>query len=316
MIDNRILFEDLVIHFNKPPDRRHNVNADCPFCGKDKKHFAFSPRGYNCFSCQASGSLYDLFQHLQLELPESDRTYQAPRYVQPEPEEQGPPAWQNHAPELIASYTSHDQTVTQWQRYKAILKSETIERWRFGLGTLPGQSTTRLIVPVWKGAQCVALHGRAISETRGPKWICAKGSNKRMPWGVETLQRGAPIFVVENYVDAALMHQEQPGWGVLAMGSARPWNATMTAWLRRYGPEIVVVAYDNDLVGNARDKMREQLVAEFLAKNPKGNPPKSQGARSVAAMRQAGINATMFPWPEDAPPKADPFWVLFERNNV
>jgi hypothetical protein len=129
--------------------------------------------------------------------------------------------------------------------------------------------------------------------------------------------RGKTLFVVENPVDCLLL--ESAGLcavatlGVTMWTQERPW----TALLRLAKPERVVVWYDHDLPGNgaANPGEYERMVAAWELAHNGMLPPLSNGLRLANDLNAAGIPAQAFPWPESAPLKADPGWMI-ERVGV
>lgn len=289
-------------------------HADCPFCGKEAKrgqtHFSITPHGYYCFVCGAKGSHNKLAGIL---FGDHAPVYEMqPRRPLPP---KAPPTWQSDAIGLLRTYSNHPDNVTRWQAYKP-LRIDIINRWHFGFGALPGQSHDRLIVPIIVGGEVVALRGRAI-DGREPKWISATGSTMKI-WNLDGIGAGATVWIMENYVDAALFMQENADWQAVAVGGARALRDDEVATIAAAQPGRVIVAYDNDLAGQATGAMYSQLRQEWAdawrARNPgktKLPPaPEPSGPKVVNQLRQAGVNALLFRWPESAPAKADVGWAV------
>lgn len=307
------LFDSLVHRLNA--ERRGNEHhADCPFCGKETKrgqrHFSMNEaKGFYCWVCGASGSLQRLAAHLNMDAGP------APTYQHRKPQQERQPApWQSEAVALVVRYAAHPDNVRMWQAYKPVTE-ETIKRWRFGFGVLPGTAHNRLIVPIIHDGEVVALRGRSI-DGQEPKWLSATGSVMRI-WNLNGIQPGATVWIMENYVDAALFMQAHPEWTALAVGGARSLRDEEVAYIARRRPGQVIVAYDNDLAGQATGPMLERLMSDWRERFHERNPgkklpptPKPAGPTVVNQLRDAGVNALLFRWPADAPPKADVGWAL------
>lgn len=311
------LFDSLVHRLNAE-QRGNEHHADCPFCGKETKrgqrHFSMNEaKGFYCWVCGASGSLQRLAAHLSMDAGP------APTYQHRKPQQERQPApWQSEAVALVARYAAHPDNVRMWQAYKPVTEA-TVKRWRFGFGALPGTSHDRLIVPIILDGQVVALRGRSI-DGREPKWLSATGSVMRI-WNLDGIAAGATVWVMENYVDAAMFMQAYPDWTAVAIGGARALRDDEVATIAGCKPERVIVAYDNDLAGQATgaflNRLRAEWVENFRQRNP-GRPlpkvPEPKGPAVVNQLRKVGVNSLLFRWPQDAPAKADVGWALAEAT--
>ena len=301
------MIDKLIAHFGTQPDRRGEHHIDCPYCGKEtargQTHASFGADGFHCFVCGTSAGLAALAKHVGMD---GDFVTSPRRNVERKPDPA--PLWQADAEQLVYGYAARPEAQRLWMDHKP-LKPQTIRRWQLGFGALPGQMSQRLIVPVRFDGRIVGLHGRAISDQQSPKWICATGSKKRVPFGLDNIEAGDVVFVVENYVDAMLLMQET-AYKAVAMGSAVRMSDKLSAYIASKQPARVIVAYDNDMAGQATGSMLERLRTEWTQRMAaKGmtnvNPPEPAGPKSCNALIKAGVRAILFQWPPDAPAKAD-----------
>lgn len=316
-MDSLELFLRVQDHVGKHETRNGWTDIDCPFCGatstRQDPHFGFSRKGYNCFVCGAHGNLHHLAQHLRV--PGFDGTdlppirHRAPRPQQaPEPE----PTWLREAAAWLETYEAAPDKCRLWQRYKP-LDDSAIERHRFGVGYLPdmGWAGLRLTVPLFEEGEIVGFAGRAIPDSRlAPKWLVARGS-RRVLWNLDRVRGGEHVlWIVENYVDAALLNQAVPNWDAVATGMARPLRAHEVRALKGKGVRHIIVQYDNDLAGQASGEMKRRLVQQW--REEKGFDPPAEGAgdRSARLLERAGFNVCKFVWPQEAPKGADPAWLI------
>lgn len=295
------------------PTRRGWYDATCPNCGKaaarGQTHFGYSETGGHCFVCGWSGGISALAALLRVEIGE---------YTPPKPQPKPEPTiarWRLNPWELLRRYQTATERFSAWQAYKP-LHNETIDRYGLGFGPLPFQRdngdwymsrSNWLIVPIWQDGALMALRGRNTGD-RGPKWISATGSAYAL-WGVEDVQPGRVCWLCENYVDAMWLLQEHPEWSAVAIGGATTWKAEWAAQLAKRKPAMVIVALDNDLAGNGGGARRDELLAEWRATHT-GKPPKANGPLIANDLLQAGIDARLFTWPDEAPVKAGLDWAL------
>jgi hypothetical protein len=320
---HRDLWEEMQFHYMATePDRRGWMHIACPFCGKEppqrgpnKPNFSFNHNGYKCYSCGATGNIYELAKHVGVwdgGVPEVDpRSFRA---KPPVVEKEIP--WAANASTLLKSYVSHPKKVERWREYKP-LSSDTIELYRFGVGKLPGDFDERLIVPVFgkNHESIVGFHGRSL--TRELKWKSAKGSHKRIPWGWTSLGGGEELWIVENYADAALLMQIYPSVTAIGMGMVRVLREDELNWFKLHPPASVTVAFDNDMAGQASDMLYLELCLEWKRKHPKaGAPPPRHGPVLVEQLQKAGIKAQAFEWRPEDRPKKDIGELLQEAWNI
>lgn len=298
-------------------NRRNWYDCDCPFCGKEAKrgqtHFAYSETGYRCWVCGASGGLSKLAQHLRMD---------GICYQQVTPVERTPAPiarWRLNPTELLRRYQENPNKIQAWSRYKPV-SAATVERFGFGFGRLPFQRADGewymskrdwLIVPLYEHGQLVGLRGRNITEDE-PKWISATGSVHTL-WGVDAVQPGSICWLCENYVDAAWLMQVHPEWSAVAIGGASNWQPIWGEWLSERKPKQVVVILDNDLPGQATGALRQRLAAAWCAERHI-EPPTANGPRIANDLRDVGVDAVLFTWPEAAPAKAGVDWILQQAH--
>lgn len=306
------VFDQLVGITGAQPDRRGECHIDCPFCGKEAKrgqtHFSFSARGYHCFVCGASGSLERLFCQVTGQRMQ-------PRRAQPAPRRRvtrDAPA-RNWA-RIVAGYQAHPRRYELWRSYKP-LSEATIHAARLGVGVFPKYISRcrheRLMVPLVRGGKIVGLRGRGLG-CGCPKWLTAAGSETIL-YGLDEARNGGVLWVVENIIDALLIHSRHPDWDAVASSSGvATWRDEWTEGIAQLKPRLVIVAFDNDLPGQALGKTRAQLADAWRAKTGRQKLPPMYGRRVANALLREGVSARLFQWPAEAPPKADIGW-LFEE---
>ncbi len=312
------LFRLLCERFSAWPDRRGEVWVTCPFCGKKPPHFSFSQAGYHCFVCNAGGSLKDLYEKVTHRVVATRTAPATPAHRR----RKKPPAWLLHAERYVVRYQEHPQRYELWQSYKPLTK-ESIQRAGLGVGILPLYASRcrheRLIVPIFERGKVVGLRGRRLHCSCDGKWVTAAGS-KSVLYGLEHAQEGDIIWIVENMVDCWLINQANASYtGVTpSTGISTRWPSAWLQALQRCKPALIIVAYDNDLAGQAVGKMRRKLEAEWQEKMRRrgvnARPPRGNGIRTANVLLQAGLPVQLFDW-QGAPAKADIGW-LFEQDSV
>jgi hypothetical protein len=308
------LFEDLMYHTGAVPDRRGEHHITCPDCTHESTprapHCSFNEQGWFCFSCGAGGSLKSLAERLNV--PVSERPQITPRKSLQEAPRRAYP-WQ-HDPDILYAYESHPQRFLAWERYKP-LPRPVIEAKRLGVGRLPSSKCPheRLIVPVLDEGEMVGLRGRSLGCECG-KWLVAAGThlNRQPLYNQDALTNNQVVWIVENPVDALMVAVSTPFVG-LASYSTSWWRAEWTEVLKLARPELVMVAYDQDLVGNGGGDRRAEFVAEWLKSHPR--VPESRGIKLVNTLLAAGIHAVLFPW-KDKPYKYDIGSLLMQGASV
>lgn len=317
MTDNADLFPRINAVLGGKQKRRAWHIEICPNCGHDNYKFAYSESGWcRCVVCDWTGNLYQLAQLIRLDVGDW-----SPPVRREEPQPEPVARWRTNPHELLRRYREHPNRYALWSRYKPVSK-ETIDRYDFGVGRLPyidqdGRwKLTRdefLTLPLYEDRQLVALRGRNMGNT-GPKWMSATGSTYTL-WNVQSVYPGCTVWICENYVDAAWLMQVHPEWIAVAIGGATTWKHEWGEWLAQRRPYHVVVALDNDLVGQANEVLRPKLEAEWRrTKPPKVKVPESQGARIANDLIRLNVPTTLFRWPSHAPAKAGIDWVLEQET--
>lgn len=293
------------------------IHIACPSCGKRPKpnqtHCIVDERGLHCFVCNFSMSLYQLC--VNEGLIGGDKVEIETRVIeQPEEAKVDTGAWWKAMwPKILERYLANSDKYKLWYNYKGVLP-ETVDKYQLGIGMVPASngkwwSGTRLIVPVIRDGVMVGIHGRAIGE-HSVKWAAASGSDKKALW-METCKGAKLVAIMENYVDALLLKQLHPDLGVMALGSARVLHDEEMAVLQEAKPELTIMMLDNDLVGQANEPTKRYLIKQWEVKNPgKRCPVVLNGIRNVNMLTKNRLKSIAFPWPKDAPPKADPGWML------
>lgn len=288
-------------------DQKEEAHLACPACGHvsspKSPHCSFSPRGWKCFVCGSGGSLLDLAKRVGLE----DGRYIPPILVEQPVRKLDTPRWMatDVANRLLWGWEHHPDRFDFWQTYKPLTEA-IIRRKRLGVGKLPQSQCQhdRLIVPIFDvDGQLVGIRGRALA-CRCPKWLVAKGTTPaRMPlYNADALTPGCVVWVVENPIDALMVNLSSPFIGV-ASYSTSYWEARWTATLLAVQPEFVIIAYDNDLVGNGGALRRNQMITAWQTSHP-GKVPPSRGVKLVNHLLAAGLPAALFDW-RDMVTKAD-----------
>lgn len=215
-----------------------------------------------------------------------------------------PPRWLARADRTVARALAHPLRDDAWRAYKPFAR-ETMDRFEFGYGTLPGTSCTheRLVYPVRRGGQVVGLRGRAVA-CGCPIWLSARRSETSL-WGIDLLRPGCEIVCVENPVDAALAMQTNPDCvAVATTAGAAAWRDQWTAALVAAKPRQVLIWYDNDLAGcpNAETWASERQA--YVLKNGR-EPAIPAGRRLWHLLLDAKLPASLHEWPPLTPVHAD-----------
>lgn len=296
-------------------DQKEEAHLTCPACGHASSprspHCSFSPRGWKCFVCGAGGGLQDLANRVGLQTG----TYIPPIIVEQPVRQLDTPRWMDMsvATRLLHQWEHHPQRLALWKNYKA-LPDEIIFAKRLGVGKLPAYSSKcqgdRLIVPVFdKHGQLVGIRGRylgcACCNPKSDKWLVAKGTTpERMPlYNADALTKGATVCIVENPIDALILSVETPHVGV-ASYSTSYWQDRWTETLRQACPHLIVVIYDNDLVGNGGSSQRPAMTTAWKATH-NNKVPASRGVKLANHLLQTGLPAVLYNWAKEAPAKAD-----------
>lgn len=295
-------------------DQKEEAHLTCPACGHASSprspHCSFSPRGWKCFVCGSGGSLQDLATRVGLESGQ----YIPPIVPAPPMRPMPTPRWMDMsvATRLLHQWENHPDRVALWQSYKP-LPADVIQAKRLGVGKLPAYASKcqgeRLILPVFDAfGQLVGVRGRYLDcpccNPKSDKWLVAKGTTpERMPlYNIEAVQPSSIVYLVENPVDALMVAQSSPFIGVAAYSTSY-WQARWTLSLQAARPEMVIVAFDNDLVGNGGAERRNEMINVWKATH-NNKVPASRGLKLVRHLQGVGLYAALFDWAY-APPKAD-----------
>jgi len=295
------LFDTLCARLHAEPDSRGEVWIACPSCGKDHKHFSFNEKyGGHCFACDFSGSLAQISELLRIQPDE--RVRPARRAQKP----LAPRVWQQRPDFYLDRYCDALDRVTAWQAYKP-LSLDSIARFRLGVGQLPASrcEIRRLIVPVFDGGRCVALHGRAyLPEDTDAKWLSAGGSSKQVLFNAGALTPGATVVIVENFVDAILAMQVEPSI-VAVCGGGVSWQDAWTQQIAASLPRQVLVWLDNDAAGGPNAETWRAFCAAWKQQHPDREPPAPRGPQIANDLLAAGVRARCYAWPCGTPAKQD-----------
>ena len=294
------LFQELIQQTHAVLDRKGEAHFTCPNCGHESSpnnpHCSFSEKGFYCFSCGSGGSLNALGRLL---LAKSFDTVSLP-HIETKPPKKAS-CWLTGA--LAARFAEHTRRVELWNSYKPITV-ETMDRMQLGVGVLPYSRCKheRLIVPVWNGPQLVGIRGRQLDCDCG-KWLASAG------WSIDlaplynsgALSSGQVIWVLENPVDALVLTERTECVGI-ATYSVSYWTDAWTRRIIEAQPELVVVAYDNDLPGNGGADRRLEFEREWLKTHPR--LPQAAGPKLANRLLEAGLPVTLYDW-GNAPHKSD-----------
>jgi hypothetical protein len=206
-------------------------------------------------------------------------------------------AWMHDA-RYLQSIQSHPDRVRLWQEYKPI-PAALIERQGLGVGVLPMSHCrhTRLIVPVFAAGALVGLRGRRISCQCDGNWLVSSGTTPaNLPlYNLDAARPGCVLWIVENCADALLVEAATPYIGA-ACYSTSYWTLAWTEAIVSLRPASVVVALDNDLVGNGGAARRGEFIAAWQRDHPGAPIPNAAGVRRTNDLRDAGVDALLYPW--------------------
>lgn len=284
----------------------------CPFCG-GKDRFSVQPNEWDegRWLCTCTGRTWKPAKAFYEKIGiDASNWPVAPARSVPAPKKEY--RWRANPGYYLDEYESHPSRFEIWQKYKKLTK-ETIEHAHFGIGVLPEYSSKcrgeRLIVPILDGTMLIGFRARWMGcrccDRVSDKWVVTAGAVlDLLPlYGAEDLQPGKVVWLVENCVDARLITQNTPFIG-LATYSTGYWRQGWAETLVHYNPDLVVVAYDNDLVGNGGAWRRDEFIAEWNKSHPNNPAPESKGIRLVNYLNKTGVRAILYDW-RDAEYKTD-----------
>jgi hypothetical protein len=266
----------------------------CPECGHVSSprnpHCSFNERGWYCFVCGAHGSLANLAKLVGL----STNAQYTPPSSHLQPRRDSFP-WQEHPEAIVERYEAHGARYESWAKYKPVSREMIISH-HLGVGVLPSSRCKhdRLIVPIYDGTLIVGLRGRSMGCDCG-KWLAAGGTLlEHMPlYNHEAIRPGCTVWIVENPVDALLVNEQTPYFGV-AVYSTSYWREAWLETLLAARPELVVVALDNDLVGLGGDERRSEFIETWLLTHPR--VPEPAGIKILNRLLAAGLHAVPYRW--------------------
>jgi hypothetical protein len=315
------------------PDGNGEYWIVCPVCGEErKKKCSFSERGWKCFVCQQTGGLTDLAGILGMSEIAHKNELRAYRHFQPAPTTPTlPPAWSNFEDRYLVRMRADNRLCELWRGYKDI-KASTVDEFKLGYGRLPLRRAEtgevyfehifRLIVPQFDAeGKLLGLYGRRTDGRKDYKWLGAFGSKARYIFGMERVKGGRPLAIVENRVDMMLMAQdpEYAEADVISLATARSLRPEEIDQIVALAPTHVSVCLDNDEHGQAQGELLRLLRAEWREKMIRKDPtrdhpdPPLYGKIVESQLRERGVDALCYEWPDDAPPKADVGWLYSKK---
>lgn len=303
-----MLLDDLAAALSADADRQGEYHIACPECGHESSpkapHCSFNAQGWHCFVCDAGGGLTDLAKRVGLN--DVDHPFYNPPVRPPEAPRRTPvPDWMLHPENYLQRFEAHPQRLELWGWHKGGVSTETVRRMRLGVGALPLSRCPheRLIVPIFDGTMLLGLRGRSLAE-RGrsacdcTKWLQSLGTTlERLPlYNAAALRPGCVVWIVENCVDALLITERTPFIGV-AVYSTSYWRDEWLETLREARPEVVMVALDNDLVGNGGALRRQEFERLWFEQHPQARTaPQANGVQRVNRMLASGLPARLYDW--------------------
>lgn len=303
------LFDSLCAQLHVEPDRKGEVWIACPNCGREKKHFSFNERTAHCFGCDYSLSLAQLAEQLQIAPDERARP------VRRAQEPVAPRQWQKRPDYYLDRYCGAFDRVQRWQAYKP-LTLDSIARHRLGVGVLPASrcEKRRLIVPIFSQGTVVAFHGRAyLPDDADVKWLTAGGSSKQVLFNADSLHGSPTVVIVENFVDAILVMEQEPSLVAVAGGGVS-WRDEWSAQIAASRPKHVLILLDNDLAGWPEPRTYALLSAQWAIEHPNVKPPEPRGPKIASSLLAAGVRSVRGPdWPRGTAPKWDIGQELMQR---
>ena len=300
------LFDELCRHLNITPDRNGEAWTDCPQCGKPRKakKFSFNERGAHCFVCNYSAGLNAFADKVGLK---DQRPYTPPAVAAETPAR--PRAWQSDAELIVSSCESDPRVASVLARTGKPLKPATITAHRLGVGVFPGGlwfsrdghlqhcAHDRLIVPIVDAAGAITGFRCRAFQCDCTKWLSPGGTVLQL-YNVRAVLKGQPVVIVENPIDALLITERW--YPAVATFGVSVWKDEYTAQLTALSPEIIISAYDNDAPGYTTDRA---IIAEWVRAHK--CPPPLNGLKLANRLREAGLPAKPYVWPQGTPAKYD-----------
>lgn len=290
-------------------NRRGWTAIACPNCQENRQYkSAFNDKFFKCFICGETCSLLAFAKKLGMN---GAAQFQRRRVFVPTPPK---PRWWHKEPQRWADRSlAHLQRVELWQEYRPFTL-DNIGRWKLGVSVVPSTPCKHLrLTYVYMDGDRPTLRGRLLNcgcDPKGLKWVTAGGGRQAL-WGRDMLRPGATVVVCESPVDAMFAMQEDGDLvAVAGTAGAGSWNDEWTQAIAESAPALVVVAYDNDLQGQAQGETRRRLAREWRTNRPKAQRvPAANGPKVANKLLGAGLTTRLFDW-ENHPPGADIGWLL------
>jgi DNA primase len=267
------LLDELDRYFGWPRVVRDERWPLCPLHDDARPgSFSYSERGFCCFACGQSGSLWQLAELVGLRGPLPPGASVASPRPRPRRRQADGSAFWRHERDFWRRFQPLSPAALEYAHSRGLTDS-TLDEYCFGSGALPlsrcGQE--RLILPVIQDGRLVNLRGRVVPGGRQlrpclegcdhPKWLQAAGGDTVL-FGAETLFPGAEVFVAEAPLSCVLLRQQRPELAAVAgTAGAASWKEEWTAAIAESRPADVVVWLDNDAAGrNAAVKIGNALA--------------------------------------------------------
>jgi len=308
-----MIFTKVCNIYNVVPDRKGEAHIPCPNCGKRSQrgqtHFSFSEKGGHCFVCGYDVSLKELGKRNGIHTT-THKSYARFSIEDPVPN------WKEHGQRFLKIFKSHRDLKKHWQNYKPVT-NEMISEYDLGFGKLPMSRCNhyRLIIPIFNNGKIVDFRGRA-NSCDCIKWLSPKGMKvKDLPlYNYHRIKNKSVVFIVENPIDAILINNMTTFSGV-ATYSTNFWNESWITMLSSKNPDIVIVAFDNDLGGNGGAKSRRTQIEKWQNDNPScTNIPQANGPKILKRLKYAGFKSYLYDW-KNAEPKMD-FGILLKNQTL
>ena len=288
---------------NKRTNQRGWTAIKCPDCGEHRQFkSAFTESGFHCFHCGAKYPLNVLAQRLEVHVPQHNG-YQ--RQTKP-PAPPKPRYWHREPGEWVKRSLAHLGRVEMWQKYRPFTL-ETIQRYRLGVSIVPATPCRhQRLTYVYDDPlnKRPTLRGRLATCRCNPKalkWVTAGGGAAAL-WGAELLRPGFPVLLCESPVDAMLAMQiDQNITAIAGTAGAGTWREEWTQIIADARPAIVLVAYDNDLQGQAAGDVRGGLAREWMANLAHKRLPVANGPKVANHLIGAGVLTRLFDWRNNPP---------------
>ena len=289
----------------KRTNQRGWTAIPCPDCDEHRQFkSAFTPTGFHCFHCGAKYPLTVLAQRLSVPVPKNG--YHRPARA---PKPPTPRYWHRAPGEWARRSLAHLGRVEMWQKYRPFTL-ETIQRYRLGVSVVPAtpcQHQRLTYVYDDLANKRPTLRGRIATcrcDKKALKWVTAGGGSAAL-WGAELLRPGFPVLLCESPVDAMLaMQTDQNITAIAGTAGAGTWRKEWTRAISSASPAILLLAYDNDLQGQATGAVRGELARKWLSNPAHKRLPVANGPKVANHLIRAGVLTRLFDW-RNSPPRDD-----------